>query len=410
MKPLGVKILHSVAAAMLCMVAPVAFNSCGHEDEPVVPVPGKENRHTLLVYAVASNNLWFDYKNDQAEMLAGLKDVDLDKYSLLVYRVAPLTVQNPATSQIYDTELLKAVRGDKGELTLKTIKTYNRKVFSTDPARLGEVVDDMQSFAPASSYGLMLWSHGLGWLPKSETARPRYNSAMYSFGQDDGPTGIDRMDIDELADALPDNLFDYIWFDACYMSGIETIYELRDKCSTMVAYPTEIWSEGMPYQYVLPYIMMESPMLTTAAAKVFDYFESRNAASTIAVIDMSHIEELADAVRDIYSMSDASEMKATDGLQYYSRSVGYPFYHQYPFYDLGQYTATLASKLPAEYGDNLKRTLSDAVRYKAISKRSFENKPFNSEVYSGISTHVMQYDGSAAEAFYTTLDWYGRVY
>lgn len=70
-----------------------------------------------------------------------------------------------------------------------------------------------------------------------------------------------------LADAIPDGVFDFIWFDACYMSGIETAYELRDKCDTFVAYPTEVYTPGMPYNLTIPYILKETPDLKSAASE-----------------------------------------------------------------------------------------------------------------------------------------------
>ncbi|MCI1647799.1 MAG: clostripain-related cysteine peptidase [Bacteroides sp.] len=37
------------------------------------------------------------------------------------------------------------------------------------------------------------------------------------------------MEIDQLADALPDHVAEYIWFDVCLMESVEALYELRNK-------------------------------------------------------------------------------------------------------------------------------------------------------------------------------------
>ena len=39
------------------------------------------------------------------------------------------------------------------------------------------------------------------------------------------------MEIDALADALPDNVAEYIWFDVCLMGCIEGLYEMRNKAT-----------------------------------------------------------------------------------------------------------------------------------------------------------------------------------
>ncbi|MDE5795758.1 MAG: hypothetical protein K2H75_01475, partial [Muribaculaceae bacterium] len=91
-------------------------------------------------------------------------------------------------------------------------------------------------------------------------------------------------------------------------------------------------------------------------------------------------------------------------LQYYSRNT------KYPFYDLGQYVLKLAEQVPEEYGNALRSALDKTVIYKAITPLSFDRRPFNQEVYSGLSTHIWRADNSDAERFYSTLDWYKKVY
>jgi hypothetical protein len=47
---------------------------------------------------------------------------------------------------------------------------------------------------------------------------------------------------------------DYILFDACFMSNIEAIYDLRNAANYIIASPCEIMGRGFPYHRTLPYL------------------------------------------------------------------------------------------------------------------------------------------------------------
>ncbi|MDE5875976.1 MAG: hypothetical protein K2H47_00495 [Muribaculaceae bacterium] len=410
------EIMFRNALFMMCAVLFVGLlTSCSHSDEPEPINSTKKAKRTVVVYAIASNNLWSDFRSDRAEMLRGLENTNLDASRLLVYWVSPTHGlyegdKDPATGNPYPPALYE-VKRDKatGDLGFVTLKTYSRSVYSTDPKRMSDVIADAIAVAPAEHYGLVLWSHGLGWLPASHRSRSsdsntRGGNILYSFGYDEELNGIDEMDIDELAAAIPNNVFDYIWFDACYMTGIETVYQLRHKCETLVGYPTEIWSGGMPYDIVIETLMSENPDLIAAANKVFDHYALAGWPATASVISMAGLEQLADAVKNIYEQGITLTSNEVEQMQYYSRNT------KYPFYDLGQYALKLAEKLPEEYSAALKVALDKSVIYKAITPLSFDRRPFNQEVYSGLSTHIWRGDNSEAEKFYSTLDWYKRVY
>ena len=50
---------------------------------------------------------------------------------------------------------------------------------------------------------------------------------VYAFGgeyvEEDNVRNTVYIDLDQLADAIPDGKFDMIWFDCCYMSCIEAV-------------------------------------------------------------------------------------------------------------------------------------------------------------------------------------------
>lgn len=121
---------------------------------------------------------------------------------------------------------------------------------------------------------------------------------LYGYG---GESNRDYINVDELADAIPDSRFETIWFDCCYMAGIEVIYQFRNKCRTFVGYPTEVWLEGMPYDMTLPFLMKTVPDITGAARTFFDYYNEVRDPVTVTVVDMSKLEPVADAAKAVYA-------------------------------------------------------------------------------------------------------------
>lgn len=384
--------------SLLC--SGTVFTSCGN-DEPssgtgegggVNSGQSSERERTLLVYAVASNNLSENFKKDSLEMLDGMRDVDLSSNSLMVYRILP--GERP--------KLLEVVKDEDGKMGMKEVKSYDRLEYSTDPKRLRQVIEDMRRCHDSKSYGLVMWSHGTGW-SYAETSHPSNREGMfYTFGYDAQDWGRDEMNIDEMAEAIPDGMFDFIWFDACYMAGIETVYQLRNKCSRLVAYPTEICNDGMPYDTVLPYIMRKGEAdLTEGARLVYEYYNDRRSPVSVSVIEMDMLEAVAESARRIYS--ECNGPISTYGLQNYARYYG-------PFFDLGQMTLRMADELPESYKTDFKNALDKAVVYKAISDRDFSYHPIDKDVYSGLSAHYYQDGESDANIFYRSLDWYKRVW
>ena len=73
------------------------------------------------------------------------------------------------------------------------LETYDSNQNSASTETLTQIIDKVQKEYPADSYGLVLWSHGTGWLPSD------IYSYLRSFGQD-GKNNF--MEINDLASAL----------------------------------------------------------------------------------------------------------------------------------------------------------------------------------------------------------------
>ena len=186
-----------------------------------------ERQKTVLVYMAANNNLSSQAESNLASMKQGFVPED---ENLLVYM--HLASKNPV--------LLRLFKDETGAVVQDTVYHFPPQN-SADAKSLTSVLKITQTMYPAQEYGLVLWSHGTGWLPQGYYSK--------SFGADAGK----EMDVMELAKALPYKL-EFVIFDACLMGGIEVAYELKDSVNYILSSPAEILSSGFPYARVMKHI------------------------------------------------------------------------------------------------------------------------------------------------------------
>ena len=390
--------------------AVISFSSC-EQDEPMdSPFVGPEEQaeSTILIYSVATNSLRYNLVYDKKEMLEAAQYIDLDRHNVLIFQTSyRIDEENNVFTNEGEVSLIKLVKEEE-EYGWETVKEYSMDVASLNPTRINEVVDYVITNFPADTYGLMFWSHSTGSQPYLTGRDMAENApATYSFGQDltTNDQKYVQINVDELAEALPDNLFKFIWFDSCYMSNIESIYQLRNKCDYYIGYPTEVLDDGNPYQIVLPYLTSLDPDVLGAAHAFFNYydFEYYVRIATIALMDMSKIELLADFCNKIYTQQT---LQSISNLHKYTRgSTG-------PFYDLGDYTKAMALLDEAEVSnDEWKELLDECLLYRNATPYDFSGRAIDPVRYSGISTHVYNFESNSdAEKYYRSLDWYKRVF
>lgn len=374
---------------------------CGHDGVepdppgPVLPDPENVDR-VVVVYAVNRSSLVYDFEDDSAEMMRAMERLNDGSVQLLVYK----------TTSASESGLYIVSRDKDGNCFFDPVKTYVRDVTSTHPDRIKEVLADALSIFPDTAYDLIFWGHGTSWRPYFSDHAVVDPPLLYGYGGEYGQTGNTQTawtDIDELADAVPDGIFDTIWFDCCYMTGIEVIYQFRDKCSMFVGYPSEVWDKGLPYDEVLPYLFSKDHDITGAAGAFFDFYARRNQPVTVAVIDMTRIEELADAVSSV--IASGSLRPQVSDLLNYSRTKSSPFYDFSQFF---RQTAILNGA--QELACDIESAVKKVVIYHAASENDFNGRPWDSASISGMSTHFYTGTDSRDESYYRTLDWYKRVY
>lgn len=384
----------------------MGITSC-EQDEPGGSPYVNDPESTILIYAVATNSLSVNLTYDRAEILKAAENIDLKKNNILLCQTIYVYDEETGRQTGEGSTSLLKLEEYNGEFQWSQIQKYDSEIAPLDPKRISQVINYTLNEFPAETYGLFFWSHSTGSQPFLE-GRSVKLPEVSSFGQDKTTTDkkYEQINVEELAEAVPDNVFEFIWFDSCYMSNIESIYQFRDKCKIYVGYPTEVLDDGIPYNRVLPYLTSTSPDIIGAVDTFFRYYDEESywRMCTVAVIDMKNIEIIADYCRDY--LKEHTTLTKLSSLKKYTR------YSSGPFYDLGDYLKSVAEVngnfiSDKEWGD----MLNEVILYKAATPYDFAGLNIDPEKYSGISTHVYNFDRiDEPEAYYQSLDWFKSVF
>jgi hypothetical protein len=337
----------------------------GRESEP------EYTDQMVLIYIAANNDLRPEALSSVNELERGYRK----GLNLLVYL--------KTTSET--SVILKIKADDKPEIVSDTIAVYGNEN-SSDPYFLSRVVGDARKLSPASSYGLVLWSHASSWAPP-------LGVRLKSFGQDNGL----EMDIADLKRALPSD-FQYIIFDACSMASIETIYEMRNNARYILASPTEVLSSSYPYGQIVPYLFGGKEELIKIGQSFINYYQSLGgeyASATVSLIDTDALPLLAQKTKALLNSksSKAGFDKSTVQRLDFDPTARVPAYDYMDFLQ--------KSFEPQDYGAIIEQ-LDAAILHKNNTP-SFLNRPITH--FSGLSIYLPE-PGDPLHSYYRMLDWY----
>ena len=288
---------------------------------------------------------------------------------------------------------------------------------------VGQCIAEMANYAPAKRYGIVCAGHGQAWIPRevldndSDIAKASLGYTPWqkapgaevtrAYGEKSA-----RIDIPELALAIEDSgvSLDYIIFDACFMSNIEVLYDLRNVANYIIASPCEIMGDGFPYDMTLPYLFTDNGNTTdyVRAAESYhiyyrDVYNNSARSGSITLIDCEEIEALAEATKRVVATAtddyDPSKLQTYEGEQVHH------------FYDFGQWVRTIATDSEAleafntQYEKCVVETYTLNSFYTAYG--SYGSRPIDLEAYSGITT------SAPSEAYpnaWRKTNWYNYVW
>ncbi|MCC8089074.1 MAG: clostripain-related cysteine peptidase [Rikenellaceae bacterium] len=378
---------------------------------------------TVLVYMAAENSLNDYAYNNIAEMMAGIEAVShlTGKNNIIVYLdPAKADSSDPVAGNV--PRLIHITTDNNGKAR-KDILKYYEESDSSSPEVMRSVIYEVCNKFPAEQYGLILWSHGMGWAPYEDDLMNYWiygsqTSAQISYGlqnplYDDGlpmtkafgQDGNNWMTNQDMVDAIPSNLFDFIIFDACFMGSVEVLYELRDKADYFISSVAEILAEGFPYLYIMDLLLTPGNNYQEICEAYFEFYANHDKggsyrSATVSLVQSSELENLAFAVRNVVQADrDRAVNVDLSSVQRYDR------YNNKIIYDLGDYIEKISAS--AEY-EVFTSALDRAVLYKAHTT-SFLN--FTINTHSGLSVYIPAPDYEQyITPYYIQLPWYDAVW
>lgn len=359
-------------AAFACLF----LGACDQNEIGTDPVTDR----VVLVYLAGDNNL-SDETYQKKEALKQGWDPSL-RGRLLIY-------SDPKD----DVPKLLEIGSDKGGNTTETIvKTYGESN-SADAAVFASVIREVKAAYPASSYGLVLFSHASGWLPQGTLTKPR----SITIDQKD------EMDLVDFAAAIPDHTFDFIVFEACFTAGIEMAYELKDKTNYILASSAEILSPGFTgiYADALAYLFSPQADLKAFAGKAFSYFNGQDGdyrSATFSIIRTDKLQPLAEWVKNTGVTLPESNIGK---VQHFDRNTSYRLFFDF----LDSYRQTLTATQSAE----LERLVGECVIYRIATPWFMPVDPqlngFEIKAHSGLTTYIRQERFPFLNNGYNDLAW-----
>ncbi len=147
----------TVCCLTLLSICPAILSSCSKDD----PTPiSDDSSRSVLIYIAAENSLYSYASADVQEILSAVSDMG-DNDHVILY------VDDRSLPRIYD------INKNTTALTLSNltpVKSYSEDMDSASPETLNKVLDYFFTNYSADSYGLVMWSHGSGWIGSSTSA------------------------------------------------------------------------------------------------------------------------------------------------------------------------------------------------------------------------------------------------
>ncbi len=368
------------------------FSGCAKK-EHTTPEP-KICDKTVLFYIVAENSLYRFVQKDVMEILEGCCEIP-DNSKVVLYvddldlpRIYTITNATKAVSMYY----------------LTPEYNYDEDPNSCSPDVLRQVMRYVVGKHPAKKYGMVLWSHGSGWVPgngKDESLSAR--GRMKTFGVDNqhnsplNDCGYE-LDVMEMAKVLREfSNMEFLMFDACFMQTIETAYELRNITKYIIGSPSEIPGPGAPYDVMMK-PMLQQDFNPDELARIYcETYRSdiqQQYGALISSINTSKLEELAAATKKALQGISLRDGKFTDVQNYFwfDKWDGESIEAIPDYYDM---KSIMQENLPQDRYAEWEKVFSETVKgyatdwwYSSYSGRDGGYIPVDQTKFGGVSMYV----------------------
>ncbi len=361
---------------------------------------GDSAMRTVLVYVMAENNLANNVASDLYEMKLGVYAMPDSCYLLAFVD----NIKNPYICCFYRTE--------PGVSVCDTVYKFNEDFYSTDTVKFKEVLNWVLEEYPSEHLGLVMWSHGTGWLYDTNRAR--------SIGIDNGRNNYDVissdsrwMEVDELATVLEELPVkcDFVLFDACFMQCVEVAYAMRNSAEWLVGSPAELPANGAPYDEIMG-AMFSFPFDADGLIQQYKLGYPEFSGVTLSAVKCSEVDRLAEVtaafVPKYFSVDSEVDDKNVfaylpDG--YFSSRISYPEY-----FDMN---GQMMLRLPEDAYQSWRAAFDLAVPYRVASSKwlsgiNMKSYYVDMAQFGGLSMYVPRNENaySLFNQNFRKTDWY----
>ncbi len=431
----------------LCIAAAPLFASCkcGHTVEPEdVPC-----RNLLLVYTAGHNSLSSYLDQNIKDIITSAQEGTgyvpgkSSEDVLLVMSHRPRSFgyySENMPAHLLRLYLVKnyKVKGSKEKVDtvmVDTLRTY-RDLIPTKKGDMKMILEDVDSLFHAEHYGMIFSSHGTGWVPPGYytkpydydylPARPKPGAAteavpyvenndfpdgpaVRSVGQtvirENGRNMSYEFAIDDFAAELDSSPihFDYIYFDACLMGGVEFVYQLRNACDKIAVSPAEVQAQGMDYtKCVEPLLKGGKGDIESVCKSYYEIYSKQSGeyqSATITLVDCTAMDGLVAVCRELFNKYNIKlSIIDHEDIQPYFRSD-----HHW-FYDLED--ILLKCDITADEQSRLEAAMDKCIIYKQATEYFLPfYGGFQIKIYSGLSMYLPCKGSAYLDNYYRTLDW-----
>ncbi len=407
--------MKKLLSIIIAFVAILGMSSCSEEAVDVDTV----NKQTILVFmpwtgSSSSSGLYNNFINNLDSIKQGIvNQKGLTNTRVLVF------ISKPSSTGGYGKSYLYELKYDTNQKTVDEVElnTYEGNSYTTAEG-ITSLINEVKSRAEALNYAMIIGSHGCGWTyvddwkdypyyakkyagmmaddsTESSAAKSSTPAASSPFdGWDTTPTtrflgsvsqGDYAIDVPTLAQGIEASgiKMQYILLDACYMSNVETAYELRNATNYLVASASEIMSIGMPYASIWTSLNSAAPNYSGIVSGFNTFYSSYEYPyGNLAAIDCRQMEKLAAVMKDInqkYPTIDSDKLAGVQKLGGFQPTI---------FYDLGNYIDSLVPTgyMKEQFTNQLKLTVkASQSTSKVLTALYSDNELIDVNTFSGLT-------------------------
>lgn len=377
----------------------MTFTGCSEEAFDTDSV----NKQTILVFypwtgSQSSTGLLGYLQNNIDSICDGI----IDRKGLNNSRVLVFLSDKYNHSTLYDLQYNATTKS----VDRVPLKEYEGASYASAEG-IADIMNEVKTKASALNYALIVGVHGCGWTYASDWSRyPYYARPSVTRPRDNNFSGIqfgpdpnapltrffgsvslaeNAMDISTLAEGIRESglKMQYILFDACYMSNIETAYELKDVTNYMIASGSEIMAAGLPYRSMWSYLNSPTPNYSGIVSTSVNFYKNNSSAPfcNLAAIDCRQVEKLASVMKDINAEYQLSASVSLDSIQHLDG------FRPNLFYDLETYVDSLhpSGYLLDQFKSQLKLTIKASDHTDEAYTCIYSSDSFKIKNYCGIT-------------------------